>query len=98
MHRELLEPEVWSQEPSLNAAQVDGHGSTSALACFSPVPRTHEPERLLELTLVATQFPSALRATAEGLVHRLSDFGLQEHILLALGPAAHRVLRAGSFR
>jgi hypothetical protein len=61
------------------------------LACFSAVPRSHEPARLLELGLASQSFPAKLRPSAESLVPRLSSFGLQEHILLSYGDEEHGI-------
>ena len=80
----------WRDSALFSRATVE-HAAKAILACFAAVPRTHEPARLLELALLATQFPSALRAAAEGLVPRLSDFGLQEHILLSYGDEEHGI-------
>jgi HEPN domain-containing protein len=80
----------WRDSALFSRATVE-HAAKAILACFAAVPRTHEPARLLELALGAQHFPSDLRPVAQGLVVRLADFGLQEHILLSYGDEEHGI-------
>ena len=67
------------------------HAAKAIVACFTAVPRTHEPARLVQLALSAQAFPARLRASAEALLPGLSGFGLQDHILLSYGDEEHGV-------
>jgi HEPN domain-containing protein len=80
----------WRDSALFSRAAVE-HAAKAMVACFSAVPRTHEPARLLQLALAAQGFPAQLRASAEALLPSLSGFGLQDHILLSYGDEEHGV-------
>lgn len=67
------------------------HGAKAILACFSAVPKTHEPGKLLRLALDSAAFPAELRAHAEQLALTLDGYGIGEHILLSYGDEEHQV-------
>lgn len=80
----------WRDSALFSRAAVE-HAAKAIVACFTAVPRTHEPARLVQLALSAQAFPAPLRASAEALLPGLSGFGLQDHILLSYGDEEHGV-------
>ncbi len=80
----------WRDSALFARAAVE-HASKAMLACFTAVPRTHEPARVLELALAAPAFPLELRSEAEAHRPALAGFGLSEHILLSYGDEEHGI-------
>jgi HEPN domain-containing protein len=88
--RDNLARNQWRDSALFSRATVE-HAAKAILACFAAVPRSHEPARLLELSLAQPSFPVQLRPEADALLPRLSSFGLQEHILLSYGDEEHGI-------
>jgi HEPN domain-containing protein len=80
----------WRDSALFSRAAIE-HAAKAMLACFSAVPRTHEPARILELALEAASFPESCRDRAVKLLPRLGGYGMQEHILLSYGDEEHGI-------
>ncbi len=80
----------WRDSALFSRAAIE-HAAKTMLACFSAVPRSHEPMRIAELALEAEGFPAALRERTQAFLSRLAGYGMQEHILLSYGDEEHGI-------
>ncbi len=80
----------WRDSALFSRAAIE-HAAKAVLACFTAVPRTHEPARVLELALEAAGFPESCRDGAVALLPRLGGYGMREHILLSYGDEEHGI-------
>ncbi len=79
------------RESALFARGAIESAAKSILACFSTVPRSHEPGAILDRALDIPAFPGALRTEAVALSGAWDAYGMQEHVLLSYGDEANRI-------
>jgi HEPN domain-containing protein len=63
----------------------------AVVACFTGVPRSHEPAALLRDAAAQPGFPAALRADAGRLLPVWAGYGMAEHVLLSYGDERNRI-------
>ncbi len=79
------------REASLFARSAIEAASKSIIACFSSVPRSHEPGALLERALGHDAFPGQLKDEARRLAGEWDAYGMEEHVLLSYGDEVNRI-------
>jgi HEPN domain-containing protein len=67
------------------------HAAKALLACFTGVPRTHEPAEVLRVALAQPAFPPELRADAQALSTPAASYGLARHLELSYGDERRRI-------
>jgi HEPN domain-containing protein len=88
--RQALERREW-REAALFARGAVEASAKAVVACFTGVPRSHEPAAMLRDVRGLPEFPEALRGEAESLVDSWTAYGMAEHVLLSYGDERNRI-------
>lgn len=88
--REALARGDW-REAALFARGAIESAAKAILACFTSVPRSHEPGDILREALAQPRFPEPLRAEGALLAGVWVAYGTAEHVLLSYGDERNRV-------
>lgn len=79
------------REAALFARGAVEAAAKAVLACFTGVPRSHEPAALLRDAANQPGFPDALRGEVARLVPLWAGYGMAEHVLLSYGDERNRI-------
>ncbi|MDI7268878.1 MAG: HEPN domain-containing protein [Myxococcota bacterium] len=88
--REALARGDW-REAALFARGAIESAAKAILACFTGVPRSHEPGDILREALAQPGFPEPLRTEGGLLTGVWVAYGMAEHVLLSYGDERNRV-------
>jgi HEPN domain-containing protein len=73
------------REAALFARAAVENAAKAVLACFTTVPKTHEPALVLEEAVRLPGFPAALVPEAQSLLPIWRRYGMSQHVLLSYG-------------
>jgi HEPN domain-containing protein len=73
------------REAALFARAAVEHAVKAVAAAFGPVPRSHEPGKILDASLADPRFPDCMREDAAALRPSLDAYGMAEHVTLSYG-------------
>jgi HEPN domain-containing protein len=80
----------WREAAVFARAAIE-NAAKAVVACFTSVPRSHEPGELLEHAAGLPQFPWAMRNEARALAVAWRAHGMSEHILLSYGDERNHI-------